>query len=513
MMKALLVLVVGAMLGAAALGAVWAVSGVGTTEVRITVERLEDGRVEVGLQQLGEDGVWGETQQPENRFLEADAEVGTAVVTDGIAIEVAVETREQRAASVYESYLYETGVEVGERYNERFSDPEYPDLVPGLFLCVIDTNDAGVGTLCDGVESVYRGAVQRIEIADWDELRSELGARMAVQAPIAMLTTSVPTTILALEVRAESRHRPRLTYWIELLDPHLTDAETSFCQISHSGTVVENEDDLFWGLSAEISAAAAQQLGVGIDFSAHSSVEQQAQAIRDCVANGAAVITTTLVEPEALSPAVEEALAADVPVVSFNSGAGAASEIGTALHIALDDHEAGRLAGEEFNRREIEGLALCVIHEPENVGLHDRCDGFEETYGGKVERWSADDPAAALTELTERLGEGDVGAMLTLSVYGAWDARVARSRAGLDTPIAAFGFSVGLATSVIEGSVMFTILDHPEMQAYVSAVASVMAERWRLDPVAYFDGMSMLIRPQIADAAYMQTLIDSMYAE
>ena len=516
-MKTLVVLVVGGLLGAAALGAILAVSGVGTTEVRISVERLEDGRVEVGLQQLGEDGVWGETQQPENRFLEADAEIGTALITDSIPIEVRVEieveTRDERAASVYAAYLLETGMEIGERYNERFSDPAYPDLLPGLFLCVIDTNDPGVGTLCDGVEAVYRGVVQRIEIADWSELRAELRARMAVQAPIAMLTTSVPTTILALEIRDQSRHRPRLTYWIELLDPHLTSSETSFCQISHSGTVIENEDDLFWGLSAEISAAAAQQLGVSLDFSAHSNVEDQAQAIRDCVAGGAAVITTTLVEPEALSPAIDDAIAADVPVVSFNSGASAASEIGTALHIALDDHEAGRVAGEEFNRRKITGLALCVIHEPDNVGLHDRCDGFEETYRGRVEHWSAADPAKARSELSERLGEGDVNAILTLSVHSAWDARIVRYRDDLDVPIAAFGFSVGLARSVIDGSVMFTILDHPEMQAYMSAVASVMAERWRLDPVAYFDGMSMLIAPQIADAAYMQTLIDSMYAE
>ena len=513
-MRSLILIGLGVLIGTVAIGAAWAVSGVGTTEVRITAERLEDGRVEVGLQQLGEDGVWGEAQQPENRFLAADAEIGSPIFTDSIPIEVGVEieveTREQRAASVYHSYLLETGMRIGERYNGRFSDPAYPDLLPGLFLCVIDTNDVGVGTLCDGVEATYRGVVQRIEVADWDELRAELRARMAVQAPVAMLTTSVPTTILALDVRDQSRHRPRLTYWIELLDPHLTASETKFCQISHSGSVIENEDDLFWGLSAEVSAAAAQQLGVDIDFSAHSNVEDQAAAIRDCVTDGAAVITTTLVEPEALTPAIEEALAADIPVVSFNSGVDAAAETGTALHIALDDHEAGRLAGEEFNRREIEGIALCVIHEPNNVGLHDRCNGFEETYEGEVERWSAEDPAKVRAELGERLGEGDVSAILTLSVHSAWDARVTRYIHDIDVPIAAFGFSVGLARRVTDGSVMFTILDHPEMQAYMSAVASVMAERWRLDPATYFDGMSLLIRPQIADAEYMQALLDSM---
>lgn len=81
--------------------------------MRITAERLADGRVELGLEQLGADGAWGEAQPPENRFLAADAEVGAALRTDPIALEVAVEfdlqTREERAASEYQAYLFETG--------------------------------------------------------------------------------------------------------------------------------------------------------------------------------------------------------------------------------------------------------------------------------------------------------------------------------------------------------------------------------------------------------------------
>ena len=514
-MRSLLLIGLGILICAAALGTIWAATEFGSTEVRITAERLEDGRVEVGLQQLEGDGEWGETQRPENRFLAADADAGAPIHSGAITIgvEVEVETREERTASAYQAYLFESGVSIAERYNERFTDPDYPELVPGLFLCVVDTNDVGIEGLCEGIEATYRGPVERIAHDNWDNLRSELRARMAVQAPVAMLTTSVPTTILALEVRDLARHRPSITYWIELLDQHLAPSDAQFCQVTHSGTVIEDEEDLFWGLSAEISTAAAAQLGISLDFSAHSDVSNQATAIRECVANNAAVITTTLVGPDALAPAVGEALAADIPVVSFNSGVEAADEIGTALHIALDDQEAGRIAGEEFNRREIEGTALCVIHEPNNVGLHDRCDGFEETYQGTVERWSAEDPAAVRNELAARLDEGDVSATLTLSVHSAWDARIVNWRRGEVVPVAAFGFSVGLARGVLDGSVMFTILDHPELQAYMSTVASVIANRWRLNPVTYFNGMSLLIRPQIADAEYMQAVIDSMYSE
>ena len=40
-----------------------------------------------------------------------------------------------------------------------------------------------------------------------------------------------------------------------------------------------------------------------------------------------------------------------------------------------------------------------------------------------------------------------------------------------------------------------------------------MVDRWRLDPFSYFDGMSILIEPQIADAAYMQAVIDKIYED
>ncbi len=513
-MRSLILIALGILIGTAALGAIWAAQGDGETEVRIAVERLEDGRVEVGLQQRGDDGAWATTHRPRHRFLASDAAIGQPLYSSAIPVEI--ETREERGARAYRAYLNESGGEIAQIFNNYFADPEDPELEPGLLLCVVDTNDAGIDALCEGIEAEYRGTVERIVISDWAELRAELERRFAddsEEAAAALVTTSVATTILASEASATVGRRLPTTYWIELLDQHLASDEPLFCQISHSGQVIENRLDLFWGLSAEVSAAAAAQLGVNLEVSAHSTAAAQAAAIRECVAEGASVIATTLVEPDVLSPAIEEALAADVTVVSFNSGAEVAESVGTALHIALDDHEAGRIAGEEFNRRGVEGTVLCVLHEPHNVGLHDRCNGFEEVYEGSVERWSAEDPEAVWDELAARLGAGDISAILTLSVQSAWDARITRAIHGIDVEIAAFGFSVGLAQSVADGSVMFSILDHPEMQAYLSAVASVIAERWRLDPVAYFDGMSLLIRPQIADAEYMQAVIDSMFEE
>jgi hypothetical protein len=143
--------------------------------------------------------------------------------------------------------------------------------------------------------------VERIALSDWDTLRAELERRYADEsdeAAVAVVTTSGPITILVAEVAEAADKHPPMIYWIEQLDPHLVSDEPLFCQITHSGQVIEHESDLFWGLSAEVSATAAGQLGVNLEVSAHSEVSEQAAAIRECVANGASVVATTLVDPD-----------------------------------------------------------------------------------------------------------------------------------------------------------------------------------------------------------------------
>ncbi len=50
--------------------------GDGGTEVRVSARQLDDGRVEVSVQQRGADGVWGERQRPTARFVPADPPAG-----------------------------------------------------------------------------------------------------------------------------------------------------------------------------------------------------------------------------------------------------------------------------------------------------------------------------------------------------------------------------------------------------------------------------------------------------
>ncbi|MXV80716.1 MAG: hypothetical protein F4X58_11900, partial [Chloroflexi bacterium] len=71
-------LLIGAALLAGVIGGVLALSGPANDEpeVRLLARPLEDGRVEVGLQQRADAAGWGEIALPDARFLRPDAATG-----------------------------------------------------------------------------------------------------------------------------------------------------------------------------------------------------------------------------------------------------------------------------------------------------------------------------------------------------------------------------------------------------------------------------------------------------
>lgn len=505
-MRSALLIAMGILIGAAALGAVWAAStsSEGQADVRIVVESGVNDYTEVGLQQRGGDGAWGETILPRYRFVSPGLEFGE--VRYSSAIQVDVGSRARTVSESYQAYLLESGAAIGERYSERFLPAGRPDDADVNFLCVDDLNDPGIGALCDGLALGYAGPVERIAVSDYDAFREQLSARFSGDRDfIGLFATSVPLAQIVDEEKEAARISLTSSYWIELVDPHLPEPDSLYCVISHG-----SDEDLFWSLSSETSVAAAGALGINLRSEVHFSGADQAEAVRRCVADGAVAIATTLAEPDALKPAVQEALTAGVPVISFNSGADDAAEVGTALHLSLDDTEAGRVAGREFNARGVEGHLLCVVHEPENQGLRDRCDGLAEAFEGTVERWSMTDRETTVEELFARLSEGDVNGVLALSSSVGVESRQAVFRYDRNLPLASFGFSRLIAEHVVDGRMMFAIFDHPEIQSYVAAVGTLLVNRLRIDPMAYFNSTQVLITPTAVNADEMRSLLESL---
>ena len=230
-------------------------------EVRVATRSLDDGRVEVAVQQRAADADWGARQLPDARFLPADPETGVWRVSSGVPISVAGASSPDSAASP------------------------------------VSVSDADSGPL--------------------------------------------------------------------------------FCLVSHGV-----RSDYFWRLLRGHARQAALDSDLNLRVYSSPDGEAQADAIRRCSADGAAVIAATLADPEAVGGALREAKTNGARILTYNSGAEFAAEVGSSFHLAMDDPGVGTLAGEEFVKRGVSGDIGCLVHEEANVGLEQRCEALADSYTG-----------------------------------------------------------------------------------------------------------------------------------
>ena len=121
-------------------------------------------------------------------------------------------------------------------------------------------------------------------------------------------------------------------------------------------------------------------------------------------------MVTTLPAPDILGPAIGRALAARVVVTTFNSGANDFASVGSFIHASVDEHDMGRTAADHFEAGGVTGPVLRVIHEAQNIGLVERCESPEDSYGGgMVEQFSVAASGTADLPRTEQALRGGPG--------------------------------------------------------------------------------------------------------
>ncbi len=136
--------------------------------------------------------------------------------------------------------------------------------------------------------------------------------------------------------------------------------------------------DPFWAVVQNGAEAAAAQLGVSVTYEAPDTQNfaRMRQLIETAAATRPAGLVVSLPDPAALAPAIHAAQRAGIPVISINSGSDAFRKVGTLLHVGQNEYQAGYDAGRRMTAGHRLHRALCVIHEPHNLGLEQRCAGF-----------------------------------------------------------------------------------------------------------------------------------------
>lgn len=132
---------------------------------------------------------------------------------------------------------------------------------------------------------------------------------------------------------------------------------------------------------------AGKDLGIKVEFVGPDKfdVVAEGQLIEAAIAKQPDGIFVSLPDCDALGPMVQDALAAGIPVMSFNAGADCFKKSGSLVHVAEDGLQGGIGAGERLVEMGAKNV-ICLVHEPGNAFLEDRCKGMAmalEKAGGK----------------------------------------------------------------------------------------------------------------------------------
>jgi simple sugar transport system substrate-binding protein len=225
-----------------------------------------------------------------------------------------------------------------------------------------------------------------------------------------------------------------------------------------------DEPDLsgFWMVVSLGALEAAEANNVELEIHGDFDPDVQARIVDTLIAGDVDGLIVSLAAPETMKPALGRAAADGIPVVTINSGIEHYLETSALTHVGQDEFVAGRAVGERLTAMGLEGDALCVVQESNNVGLEARCDGVEAAYrGGAVVRvrepLDVTSQADAVALVSRRLEDGDIAAVVTLDLFIGWAAADAVIAAGADAVVTTFDTWPEMFDRIRNGEIAFTI--------------------------------------------------------
>jgi simple sugar transport system substrate-binding protein len=228
--------------------------------------------------------------------------------------------------------------------------------------------------------------------------------------------------------------------------------------------------DTFWDLVRRGAEAAAAQDNVELQYSHDPDAGAQANLVRSAVSAKVTGIAVTLAAPAVMANAVQNAVAAGIPVVAVNSGIADWKALGVMEYFGQDEAIAGQAAGERFTRAGAQN-ALCVIHEPGNVALEARCDGLAKGFAGKTQKLYVDgvDKAIVKPAVMAKLEQDfSIDRVLTLGAPMALAAREAVVEVNSYARVATFDTNAGVVDAIKNGMIEWAIDQQPFLQGYLA---------------------------------------------
>ncbi len=238
----------------------------------------------------------------------------------------------------------------------------------------------------------------------------------------------------------------------------------TFAMITH-----ETPGDTFWDRIKAGANQAAKDTGSTLKYSADPDATKQAVLIKNAIDSHVDGIATTLVTPDALIPNVKKAVAAGIPVDSFNSGSDYWKQAGALTHFSSDEFLAGQQAGLKAKAAGATKI-LCTIQQSGSVALEDRCKGVKDSFPNteNIQVNGADDSAVTSAIQAKLSQDKDVDWVITLGAAQALDTIKAIKATNSEAKVGTFDLNIDAAQAVKAGDLQFCIDQQPYLQGYLA---------------------------------------------
>jgi simple sugar transport system substrate-binding protein len=242
----------------------------------------------------------------------------------------------------------------------------------------------------------------------------------------------------------------------------------TFAMVTHS------DEGSFWSVVKKGAQQAAKDEGVKLIWSpSNNDPQKEAQLIDAAVSQKVDGLAVSVPNADAIKGSLAKAKAAGIPIITLNSGVDDYKKLGAITHVGQTEEIAGKAAGAKLKAAGAKKV-LCVIHEQNNIGLTQRCQGVKEGFGGDVTNIQVKgtaDIATTQTEIKSKLqADKSFDAVIALNPDIAAATVTAVKGANSKAKIATFDLSPDVIKDIKNGTVLFAVDQQQYLQGYLPIV-------------------------------------------
>jgi len=271
--------------------------------------------------------------------------------------------------------------------------------------------------------------------------------------------------------------------------------------------VTHSDEGSFWSVVKKGAEQAAKDEGVKLIWSpSNNDPQKEAQLIDAAVSQKVDGLAVSVPNASAIKDSLAKAKAAGIPIVTLNSGADDFKSLGAITHVGQTETIAGKAAGARLKADGVKKV-LCVIHEQNNIGLQQRCDGVKAGFGGPVTNLQVKgtaDIATTQTEIKSKLqADKSFDGVIALNPDIASAAKTAIKGASSNAKLATFDLSPNVLKDIQSGDVQFAVDQQQYLQGYLPVV---FLKLYRENANTVGGGQPVLTGPGFVDKTNVATV-------